>query len=76
MPQDNQYLALKSEILGLVNDWEKQVKEFRKLSLDTNDPVQRARMRAKADTLHYRRAELKNALEWVEDDSETSETSS
>lgn len=76
MAQDNQYLALKSEILSLIDDWEKQVKEFRKLSLDTNDPVQRARMRAKADTLHYRRAELKNALEWVEEDSETSETSS
>lgn len=67
MSDDSKYEVLKSEILNLIDDWDEQTKEFRRLSLVSNDPIEVARMRAKADTLHYRRGELIVALGWAED---------
>lgn len=71
MLDTEKYTILKSEILRLIDDWNEQTKEFRRLSLVSNDPIEVARMRAKADTLHYRRGELIVALGWAGDDSET-----
>lgn len=67
MSDSKKYEVLKSEVLSLIEAWDEQTKEFRRLSLLSNDPIEIARMRAKADTLHYRRGELIVALEWAED---------
>lgn len=47
----------------LTADWAEQVKEFRRLSLEATDPIEQTRMRAKADTLHYRYREIMGLLE-------------
>lgn len=70
MSDESKYEVLKSEILNLIDEWDEQTKDFRKQSLDATDPVEVARMRAKADTLNYRRGQLIVALEWAEDESE------
>lgn len=70
MSDESKYEVLKSEILNLIDEWDEQTKDFRKQSLDAKDPIEVARMRAKADTLNYRRGQLIVALEWAEDESE------
>lgn len=60
--------GLKERILVLVEEWDEQVKEFRRLSLAAEDPSERSRMRAKADTKHYSRQELLLILEEAEED--------
>ena len=64
---ESKYKILKSEILNLIGEWEEQTKDFRQKSLDAADPIETARMRAKADTLNYRRGQLIVALEWAEE---------
>lgn len=68
MSDSEKYKVLKSEILGLIEEWDEQTKEFRRLSLASSDPIEIARMRAKADTLTYRRGQLIVALGWAENE--------
>lgn len=70
MSDSEKYKVLKSGILGLIEEWDEQTNEFRRLSLVSNDPIEITRMRAKADTLNYRRGQLIVALEWAEDESD------
>ena len=48
----------RGNLIALMDDWYEQVKEFRRLSLAAEDPVEVTRMRAKADTLRYRQQEI------------------
>lgn len=66
-PENKEPSSLKELVEELIADWDAQVKEFRRLSLDTNDPSERSRMRAKADTKHYSRQELIRVLEEAEE---------
>lgn len=48
----------RAKLLELMTEWHDQVKEFRRLSMATEHPVEVTRMRAKADTLDYNRREI------------------
>lgn len=57
----------RARLIELMDDWYEQVKEFRRLSMEATDPVERTRMRAKADTLRYRQGELKILVEEMDE---------
>jgi hypothetical protein len=48
---------------NLLDEWEERIIRFRKESLVTTDKAEESRLRGKADTLTYARAELMNTLE-------------
>lgn len=48
----------RAKLLELMDEWYEQVKEFRRLSLEADAPIEVTRMRAKADTLRYRQQEI------------------
>jgi hypothetical protein len=71
MTHDTQHVSIgdiyRARLIELMDDWYEQVKEFRRLSLEATDPVERTRMRAKADTLRYRQGELKILVEEMDE---------
>lgn len=48
---------------ALFDEWERRIIDFREQSLATADKSEEWRLRGKADTLTYARAELMNTLE-------------
>lgn len=48
---------------ALFDEWERRIIDFRKQSLAATDKSEISRLRGKADTLTYARAELMNVLE-------------
>lgn len=52
---------------ALFDEWEERIIRFRKESLVTTDKAEESRLRGKADTLTYARAELMNALEEMDE---------
>lgn len=71
--ENNEAPTLKTLLETLIDDWDAQVKEFRRLSLDTEDPIERTRMRAKADTKHYSLQELRLVLEEHDENSQSTD---
>jgi hypothetical protein len=51
----------------LFDEWEERIIRFRDESLAATDKAEESRLRGKADTLTYARAELMNTLEELEE---------
>lgn len=60
-------VQLNDLVSELIQDWDERVKHFRRRFLDATDPVERNRMRAKADTLHYAMRELIEAQSYAKE---------
>lgn len=52
---------------ALFDEWERRIIDFRKQSLSATDKSEVFRLRGKADTLTYARAELMNTLEELDE---------
>lgn len=52
---------------ALFDEWERRIIDFRKQSLAATDKSEISRLRGKADTLTYARAELMNVLEELDE---------
>lgn len=53
---------------ALFDEWERRIIDFRKQSLASSNKDEVSRLRGKADTLTYARAELMNVLEELSED--------
>jgi predicted nucleic acid-binding Zn-ribbon protein len=62
------------ELESLFDEWERRIISFRDNSMAATDPTEVTRLRAKADTLSYARAELMNTLEEMQENQEKNQS--